>query len=59
MARTAGFLLISMNPWLGYNWQVRSMTSSNGYAVWQRSLRWIGWVLKVLAIGTILLSIKG
>lgn len=59
MARKAGFLLLSMNLWLGYNWQVRSMTTSNGYADWQRSLRWIGWVLKVLAIGTIILNIKG
>lgn len=59
MARPAGFLLAALNIWLGYDWQVRGMTASNGYADWQRALKWLGVFLKVLALGAIIVHFTG
>jgi hypothetical protein len=59
MVHKAGFILAAMTIWLGYDWQTKSMTSSNGYADWQRALRWIGVFLKILAIGAVLIQFGG
>ena len=59
MTRPAGFLLAAMNIWLGYDWQVRGMKGDDGYADWQRALKWLGVFLKVLALGAIMVHFKG
>lgn len=53
-----GFLLLALNIWFGYDWQVRNMTNDNGYADWQRALRWIGFLLKVLTIGILISTLR-